>query len=658
MNIKLLNFKIENVRSTASQEEHLAGRNAKVAAKSERGKTTMADAWTWLWNGRDSAGKTGRGMRPVYRSGPAKDQLIRGLTMVVEATLLISDSEMNGTFVLRKEESEIARERERKGVVEVEYSYPKSYSISGDYVLEKNFNAWIAQIAEPDIIRAMTDMKFFLADEKQGGMHHTKRRTLLRAMGGDIGTPVDFYDVDDAIKDRTLDGYRDELRVQKTKYEKERDAVPGLIGENQRIMGECKQDDTVDDLTVKRDNEIGVIASLAGKRDEVLNATQSRQDAIDKLNKLTCQKLHRETILKTDTSGTQALRDEAEQLRQKDADLKLIVTNLRAEQSATDDHISHKQNAITALMLRRSAISKEYKQADSPNCSQCDQPWPEGREKPDLADITARGQAVQSELNAKQDKLTAFQTALTKATQTRQEAEATLLASETATAKRIAEIDEQIKNHTGFEREQDDLWKAIVKDITLREAEVGEPVSEQLEVIETDKQTAETEKNRLDMALAGFDKVKECTDRIAELEARQQELAQMITTTAGKLHRVQLYQRAEAELISNAVNGRFTGVEFVLFEELLNGEVKPCCKALDKGVSYEQMSGGQSIRASVGVVDALSTYYKLWMPLFIDDRPLLTEPLDIPHQTIELIVTEGVDELRVTVEDEGKVKVA
>lgn len=661
MRMTIIQLKIGNMRSTSHQEEEFAGCNAKVRAETEGGKTTMADAWSWLWNSRDSSGKTGRGMRPVYRSGPKKDQPVRGLTSVVEATLLIAEADdpaMNGTFVLRKEEAEKATECERKGRVEIEYSYPKEHRINGDHVKEKDFKAWISQIADPDIIRALTDQNYFLADEKKGGMHHAERRKLLRAMGGDIGTPEGLEDVTKAIKGRTLVGYKKELQEQRVKYEKELDAAPGLVGENQRMMGEYKQSDSVDELDAKREIEIETLVGIAEERVVLLKAETVREDARQKLNNLCAEQANREAFLANDTSGTEKLQKEA-------AGLRAAVTMLRNELEGHADVVSELsskrariKDAVEQAMQMRAGIQEEYSTAkDKPTtntCYACSQQLPqeqleqiEQKRQGNLAAITERGNKVQAEIKAKQAELDKLQEQFQEAEQERLTAQAKLLEAQTARDKRCTEIDAAIKACPRTKPIDDDEWVRIKDDIVRTEGLIGEPVSDQLTKLENRKQTGEAEKERLDKALKDADKAKECITRIAELEARQKELAQMIATASGKLHRVQLYQRAESELISDAVNGRFKGVEFRLFKECLNGEIEPCCDALDNGVPYTEMSGGQKIRASVGAIEALSTYYKLWMPLFIDNRQDLTGPLDLETQTIELYAVEGVKELQV-----------
>ena len=136
---------------------------------------------------------------------------------------------------------------------------------------------------------------------------------------------------------------------QKVEYEKELDAVPGLIGENQRIMGECKQGDTVAELTAAREFEIGLLVDLAEQRATVLKAEQVREDAKEKVNTLKGKLAKREGFLAGDTSGTQPLCAEVNALAQKDGELRRAVDRGAGEHDVTRDGADVHEVAVPLL---------------------------------------------------------------------------------------------------------------------------------------------------------------------------------------------------------------------------------------------------------------------------------------------------------------------
>ena len=132
-----------------------------------------------------------------------------------------------------------------------------------------------------------------------------------------------------------------------------------------------------------------------------------------------------------------------------------------------------------------------------------------------------------------------------------------------------------------------------------------------------------------------------------ELEAREKELAQLITDIEEMLQAIQQYKRDESNKITDAVNGMFKAVTFKMFDIRLNEEIKECCEAVYRGVPYADMSFGQRIYCGIDIINALSEHYDLSVPLFIDHAESMTLPITCKAQTILLRAQDGVKELKI-----------
>jgi len=196
---------------------------------------------------------------------------------------------------------------------------------------------------------------------------------------------------------------------------------------------------------------------------------------------------------------------------------------------------------------------------------------------------------------------------------------------------------------------QDAEWCKLTEQIEKAKAEIGAPVTEQLDAIESRKNEAQRERDAVNAALAQADRAKADKTRIAELEAKEKDLAQKIAECDRQLADLADYKAAQSRLIETAVNGLFSHVQFKLFDYRLNGTIDETCEAMLNGVPYPDMSTGQQILAGVDVINVLSEHYGLSVPLFIDHAESLTLPLEAKSQVIELYAEKGMSELTIEV---------
>jgi hypothetical protein len=188
------------------------------------------------------------------------------------------------------------------------------------------------------------------------------------------------------------------------------------------------------------------------------------------------------------------------------------------------------------------------------------------------------------------------------------------------------------------------------------EAEIGPPVTAQLEAIEARLKAANDELDTLKDALRNFDQIEAVKKRLAELDTQEKDLSQKIADCDRELCRIDSYVIADGDRIAEAIAGKFKFISWRLHTENLNGGIVPCCVAELNGVPYHDMSKGESIFAGIDAINVLSEYYNVRAPLFVDDAEKFTSPLEAQTQTIELRAERGVTELRVDLLGDGQRK--
>lgn len=661
--IKIEALLIEHMKGTTRREITPHGRDVVVEGQTGAGKTTIADSVNWLFNSKDAAGSTGSELRPKHRDGPHEDEPIRGLVMVVEAKITLDGfgGALNGDWVLRKEEHEHREKTKLEGRSGFKYKYPKTYFLNGkDVVSQTTFNAWLAQIEKPDVIRMLTDRRFFLASEDAGGMHHTKRRKLLREMGGNIGVPEGFADILKATKGRTLDGYKKEVRNRKNENEKALDKIPTAIGENQLKVDAGAGAKSELMLQAEREIQVEDLATIATERTVLVETEQVRAKAQEKFNGLKAKAEERETFLANDMSAVKALvkedeglrADAAEDVRQMDVYTEDVAAAKRKKEGA--------KRELDFCMRARDDILVDVKNAEAAKSPEL---CPSGDDCPyavSTTDATAKHVKRMDKLaNLKADvwanvqKANVIMDAITDAIPIAEEVRdiAASAQAESATKRntRYAEIAEAIKSRPRVQPDKDQAWCDIQDDILAVLEEIGDPVSEQLELLEERKKDAEDERDDLARRLAAYDATEQAKTRIVELKGNEKKLAQSILDDEQILRRIELFMQAESELISKAVNDRFEHIEFRLFKTNLNGGIEECCDPMLHGVTYAGASSGEKMLMQVDAAQAVGTYYGLRMPMVLDDRHALTQDLETECQIIALRIKEGQKELTVEV---------
>ena len=639
MRLKLNKITLEYFKGIKHFEADLNGSNAMIRSENGVGKTTVYDGFLWALFGKDSTGKSDFNVRPL----DAENNPIAGLVVAVEVEL-----EVNGeVIVLRKEQHEHTA---KDGKV----SYPKEYIIDGEPgILEKNYKDFIENRIPEDKFKLLTDLSYF-----NGKLHWTNRREFLIDIAGKLPTPAGFEELLEKMSGKKIKAYEKILKERQKALEIDRDEINPRIDELQRGLDDFAQshkDDSESELVTQRDTCQKKVGALAAKCTKLLAGEKQRQRKAEKINELVSKRLHRESVVKLKTGPVDDLLQEGATLR-KDYDDKMrgfadLLNLINRAKSA----IESAQNQIEASQLTRAQILDEYKQADSPNCSLCGQAWPADKPKPGLADIETRGDAVKSRIDRTMAKKVDLQDELNKLIAEQSEKVEELEQSEAAKDKRIAEINEAIENRPEPDPADDAEWQSLTIEIGKAKESLGEPASKQLETLEAEKGLADTLLNELNKSLNQFDTNEKVAKRIAELGRLNKELAQKIADVEKELDQIAQYKLQESKMVESAVNGMFKHVTWKLFKYNLNGSIEDTCEALYRGVPYPDMSAGQQIYCGIDVINTLSDYYGVEVPLFIDHAESMTLPIEAESQVIKLYAQEGVKELVVEVEqDAGK----
>ena len=137
--------------------------------------------------------------------------------------------------------------------------------------------------------------------------------------------------------------------------------------------------------------------------------------------------------------------------------------------------------------------------------------------------------------------------------------------------------------------------------------------------------------------------------RIATLTAERRTLAQDLDTVECEIALCDLFTRRKIEQTTEAINSRFGGLTWKLFDQQVNGEVADCCEATVGGVPWRDLSNSQQINAGLGVIDVIGQQCGVTPPIFIDNAESVSTIRLTTAQQIRLIVSAAHKQLTVEV---------
>jgi len=657
MRIKIGKVTYKNFKCFKDLTADFQYRNAVARGENGVGKTSLKDGVFWVLYDKDASGRKRFGIRPVDTNpeSPKYCKAIPGLVVAVEFPMLIDG--VARTF--RKEQHE---KIDKSGKL----SYQNKYWIDDYAMPEGKYKEAMANIIPEDKFKMLTDLDYFNNDEKFGRLN---RREMIVDMAGNIGTPAGFESLIARLNGHDVSEEKKRLGDHLVLLTKEQTENITRIDEKQLGLDEYarNQGDSDVEMQAKREILIEKVAGLAGKQKELLATEKNRQEIYTKINQTTNLRLHRETIVKNQSGALEDLIDERNGLEQKHADKSQALVILQSEIQTVNTNIEGMQAEITQKLLTLTSIKEEQKAAKkkpaADTCYACGQKLPadklaENMNKREMAleDIKARGNETKEAINERKTVLLKLQDQLSDLIARRTTTVADLEADKTAKDKRIAEINEAIMNRPQADTSGDKEWQELTAQIEKLQAELGEPVIVQLEKLEAEKGLADELLRQMDGALGQADSIEKSKARIAELEARQKVLAQLIADCNKKLDEIKQFNVAQSRMVESAVNGMFDHVTYKLFDYFQNGDIDDrVCVAILDGVPYPDMSDGQKIYCNIDVRNTLSDHYGVEVPLFIDHFESLTMPLEAQSQTIYLQAVQGVKELQITLETQTEV---
>lgn len=625
--LELLNFKgLKSFAINLNGDVVIRGDNA-------TGKTTVFDSVCWLLFGKDSLDRADFEIKTLDGGNPIHKV----------------NHEVTGTFTLDE-----GGTVELKRVYREKYSSPRGgditltghttdYFVDGVPKKEKEYKEVVNTLIDESIFKLITNPLYF--NETYSWQN---RRKLLLEMCGDIDDAAVINSRDDLrrlaelLEGRTVDDHRKVVAAKKTAINKELDMIPIRIDEAVRNKPETASD---------KEKLIRDIETLSAGIDEV-----EKQKAIIKNGFSSTEKESkiRDINRQLDAQKSKVLSDYHKQKQHLRGEYEASLTKLKMVEVDRDrcaDRRDELNKEIERESKRIATLQSEFdafnaQQFNKESCPTCGQALP--------ADKQA---ALEAEFNTnKSKKIEEWKGLIESAVKLKgnyeeqQEIMASKIDSLTTEASQYNDAyNVKFKEYEAYSEpnlEDDPVYADLKAQLFLLEID-DEPGADTEDLAKLDEELSsmKSKKANLETELNKFNLIDDINHRILELESQQQKLVAEKNALDEASFLMDEFIKAKVNMLEENINSKFKLARFKMFNVMLNGNIEECCETTYKGVPYRSMNNAARINVGLDIINALTSYYKVNAPVFIDNAEAVTDFIPVNRQTIKLIVDESEPQL-------------
>ncbi len=611
--IKFINFEFD-------------GNDASIYGDNATGKTTIFDSLCWLLFGKDSLDRADFEIKTLVNGEP-----LHNVNHEVEA---IFSNDDGTSFTLKR----IYRERysnPRGGETKLT-GHTTDYFINEVPVKEKEYKAFINNMINEDVFKLITNPLYF--NEQYSWQN---RRKLLLEMCGDVDDESVINSRDDLkrlaqlLNGHTVEEQKKIVAAKKTALNKELDMIPIRIDEAVRNKPEIASDKT------KLTQDIQVIMNGIDeleKEKAIINNGFEATEKHSKIREINRQlEARRSEVLSDYKKDKQALRSKYE--------LSLMqLKSLEAERDRYYDRHNDLNRDIDLENKRIEKLQDEFnsfnnQEFDTVNCPTCGQPYPDEK-RAELETIFNTQKSTNLE---EWQKLIDSAKAMKQSYMEQQDLMAVKVDGLTnQIVDKQKEYDSQFKDYEELQEpniEDDPAYKDLKAELFILELDDGnEADDDKLLKIDTELKELKSKKSALETELNKFKMAADIDTRIAELETQQRKLAEEKNLLDETSFLIDEFVKTKVDLLEQSINSHFEYARFKMFNVLVNGNIEECCETTYKGVPYRSMNNAARMNVGLDIINALTKFYNVTAPVFIDNAEAVTDFIKCNSQTIKLVV--------------------
>ena len=634
--LKLNGMTIQNFKGVRDLAITFSGDKVTIDGRNGSGKSTLVDAFCWVLFNTDSKGNAAGSDN--FREKPLDDN---GQEIHYLDTMVTLDCTLDGMpFALKRVQREIWSKK-RGFIDEVYGGNESSYWINGIETKAADFKEKLKAIAPIDVLEVLANLgEFNRRNWKE------RRTTLLSMCDSDIDsrllaldkyraladqiaeTGVQAADQKKLISDR-IKKINDELRLCPVRIDEATKALPN-VGSRELADAQYMIKDAETDI----DNINRYIAEAKARKDANAAHTQ---------------------IAEREREAAEIKRDMEKELANKRNAVSAELNGLQQTKQRIDGYIRDAERQLvtaqkeeTRLAESRERLLAEFNDAlaakneivNHKTCKTCGQPLPDEIIN-DVRQAVAERQAKIKEQGKETAKLLEEAKAHTQSIIVDID---NLQAEKASVEERIAALSKDI---AGLGIIPDYAANArlgeIAQEITKLNSQDVADVEQQIAGYERRKAELEQIIIKNKAVLVKYESGAETQARIDSLKADMTRLGKELAETEKLLDMAENFIHDRCGLLTDSINALFPTVRWKLFNTQINGGIADVCTCLipcESGlVAYESANTAAQICADIEIIKALSDYFGVKVPLFIDQAERINSIPDAGTQTITLAVS-------------------
>lgn len=647
--IFLRSIVLDNFKGTSHFELELDSLMTEIHGSNGTGKTSLYDAYLWLLTGKDSKGSESFKVQPVDKNNETIPKLttsvccrfsIDGVEIVFKRSLYQKWSKPKGT------DKEVLK------------GNTTDYFIDDVPVTATAFASKVKEtFCDIDKLRMMSSVfQFFSLPVKEA-------RSLLVQMAGEMpdlltecAYPRLFKDVKET---KSVEGSKVKALFAKKKDEELRVGIPLRIDENERKRP------SHDFKALKAEAE--KIDRRIAEIDGVLqrHADSSLFDACAELNRqLNDVRSQMEDCIrsfkKEIDDASYHHKSKLDNVNRKLYEIDVDITALERKKMTVTHEINEVDHSLSLCKDEWMRVNaSEFKDTVDAVCPTCGRPFDEDEV------LDKRNELIRKFNVEKVERLKEIGQKGSMFSEQKRNAEAQLLkinediimlkekmsASLKAEQQEIKEKIASIPTVENLKEASKEFMSLASKEMSLREKISAEKdkVSKSFDdsAIEDEKLTLKARLKDVLRMLGEESRIKEIEDRRRQLEQEAVDVAARIAEHDALLHEIQQYGKERINAVEEKVSGMFRLVKFQMYERnLTNDGEKEICEPLVDGVPYTgNLNYASKVNAGIDVVNAISKWLGVSMPIFIDNKESVVNTIESLGQVITLVVDPSCEKL-------------
>lgn len=636
MEIKLLNLKLKNFKGIKDLEINFNCQNTNIYGANATGKTTIFDAFKWLFFDKDSNDRKDFNIKTL----DSNNKPIHFLEHEVEAILVIDGVDM--TFKKVFQEKWV----KKRGQTEQEFSgHETNYWIDEVPVKKKDYEEKINSLIPESLFKLITDPSYFNNQLKW----QERRELLINISGANISdeeildSKEDFAEIKSKLEGRSIDDYKKVVQAKIKDLNKQKETIPVRIDE---LTNTLITEHNIDYEKVEEEKK-NLEKQLQQVELEMTDVQTKAKENMKIADQLTAAKKE---------LADYKLKKETEYSQKYSSDL----INLQNEKRVTESRIRNRQDEDNERLLkiqqdqkRKQELYKKWDEVSNTKlefdsnsfiCPTCKREY----ETDKIEEMKKQFENnfithIKNEQDAINKEGQAINVRLDENTKAREKIQQELLELNNdlkATIDKIEELEKAKENDTSFDVTSLPEYNNKIKEIEELEERVKNLTNGDISYLQNRKAQITEEINKLSKILNEREIQNKTKERITELENEEENISKKIQELEGEQYALEEFTKTKVELLENAINSKFEIVKFRLFDTQINGGLVECCDTLVNGVPFSDVNNAHKILAGLDIINTLIKFYNTQAPIFIDNRESINNLYNIGTQIISLIVSE------------------